>query len=75
MRKIEDIKKDECALSPSEKEDLQWAVKEIENILKDEKVSERGLTRLDNVVESLLNLKRNYTKRIIKLLKQNHMLD
>jgi len=75
MKKKEELKESQGKLTPSEKADLEWITEELHNFLEEALVSESGLMRLENVLTSFLNLKRNYAQRVIRLLKQGHMLD
>ena len=75
MKALKDIKTSEGGLNDSEKTDLNWLSEEITNIVTTNKINEEGLLRLENILISLINVKRTYTLRVIKLLKQNHMLD
>jgi len=75
MRTSQDIRKKETEISPEEKKQLETIIEEIKFILKSPKVNENTLNQLKNVITSATNLKENYTLRIIRKLKQNHMLD
>ena len=75
MRTSHDIRKKETEISPEEKKQLETIIEEIKFILASPKVNEGTLNQLKNVITSATNLKENYTLRIIRKLKQNHMLD
>ena len=48
---------------------------ELQSLLKLNRVNEEALQKLQNIVMIVENLKDNYMWRIIRLTKQNHMLD
>jgi len=75
MKKIEDIKEIRSQLNTSELADLKWLQVEITNFLQEDSISTGGLTRLENIVGTLDNLRVVYTQRVLNLLKQGNILD
>ena len=75
MKHIKKIKHEEGKLNTSEISDLTWIAEEINNIVSSNAVNEEGWLKLENILTNFINAKRVYTQRMIKLLKQNHMLD
>lgn len=75
MKKIEDIRKTAGELNAPDVDNLKYLVKELEQIIENNEVSELNLTRIDNLITTLSAFRMNFVKRLIKLLKQNHMLD
>ena len=75
MKTSKDIKKKESALSEEEKKYLQSAIEDLKEIIAKSKVDEELLRKFSNIVSTLTSLKENYTWRIFRALKQNHMLD
>jgi len=75
MKNIKEIKKSEGSLNLSEIEDLKWIKEELGNIIESNKINENNLLKLENILTTFINVKRVYSLRLIKLLKQNHMLD
>ena len=75
MKNSKDIKKKESALSEEEKKYLQSAIEDLKEIIAKSKVDEELLRKFSNIVSTLTSLKENYTWRILRALKQNHMLD
>ena len=75
MKNIKEIQKSEGELNNSEKADLAWIAEELTNIVDSNKISEDNLLKLENTLSTFINIKRVLTQRLVKLLKQNHMLD
>jgi hypothetical protein len=75
MKTSKDIKKKESAISEEDKKNLETVIEEIKLILEKSKVDEELLRKLTNINATLSILKENYTWRILRALKQNHMLD
>jgi len=75
MKTSKDIKKKESALSEEDKKNLQTVIEDIKFILDKAKIDEELLRKLTNINSTLSILKENYTWRIFRALKQNHMLD
>ena len=75
MKTSKDIKKKESALSEEEKKYLQSAIEDLKEIIAKSKVDEELVRKFSNIVSTLTSLKENYTWRILRALKQNHMLD
>ena len=75
MKTSKDIKKKESAISEEDKKTLETAIEDIKFIIEKSKVDEELLRKLNNVSATLSILKESYTWRILRALKQNHMLD
>ena len=75
MKTSKDIKKKESAISEEDKKNLETVIEDIKLILEKSKVDEELLRKLTNINATLSILKENYTWRILRALKQNHMLD
>ena len=75
MKNIKDIKNRVGKLSETELTTLKSIVNNITTIQKKPIVSEDGLRLLENSFSELEIFKNNYTWRVIRLLKQNHMID
>ena len=75
MKKKEDLQKSESELNPSEVADLEWINEELTKFLEMNEVTDPGLVRLDSLLLTLFNFRTNYTRRVMNLLKQDHMLD
>ena len=75
MKNIKDIKKQVAKLSETEINTLKSVANNLNIIQKKPTVSEEGLRLLENCFSELEIFKNNYTWRVIRLLKQNHMID
>jgi hypothetical protein len=75
MKNIKKIRQQESQLNPSEIADLGWIIEELTHIKDSATVNEEGLLKLENINTNFINIKRTYAQRVIKLLKQGHMLD
>ena len=75
MKNIKDIKKQVAKLSETELNTLKSIATNLATIQKKPIVSEDGLRLLENCFSELEIFKNNYTWRVIRLLKQNHMID
>jgi Mg2+ and Co2+ transporter CorA len=75
MKTSKDIKKKESAISEEDKKTLQTIMEDIKFIVEKTKLDEELLRKLTNISSTLSVLKENYTWRILRALKQNHMLD
>tara|TARA_R100000152_G_scaffold20028_1_gene12855 strand:- start:2353 stop:2580 length:228 start_codon:yes stop_codon:yes gene_type:complete len=75
MKDIKDIKKHVAKLSETEITTLKAIQNNLTNIQKKPTVSEDGLRVLENCLSELEIFRNNYTWRLIRLLKQNHMID
>ena len=75
MKNIKDIKKQVAKLSETELNTLKSIATNLATIQKKPTVSEDGLRLLENCFSELEIFKNNYTWRVIRLLKQNHMID
>ena len=75
MKEKKDIINSQGQLTPYEVSDLKWIAGELGVLTDSGEINESELTRLDNLISSLLNLRETYVRRLISLLKQGHMLD
>jgi len=75
MKEKDELVKSQGKLTVSEKEDVNWIIEELQKFIENESVNELGLILLENINSSLDTVKRNYTQRVLSILKQNHMLD
>ena len=75
MKDIKDIKKQVAKLSETEVNTIKSIATNLATIQKKPTVSEDGLRLLENCFSELEIFKNNYTWRVIRLLKQNHMID
>lgn len=75
MKKPEEIKEIRSKLNTSEIADLQWLHTELGNFLALDDVSSGGVTKLENIVNTLNNFRRTYTQRVIRLMKTGHLVD
>ena len=75
MKDIKDIKKQVAKLSETEITTVKSIATNLANIQSKPIVSEDGLRLLENCLSELEIFKNNYTWRVIRLLKQNHMID
>jgi hypothetical protein len=75
MRHKDEIKKSQAKLANLEKENLGWIIEELNNFLETDEISETELKKLHNCISGLVSLEQTYILRLIKLLKQNHMID
>jgi len=75
MKNIEEIKKIRSKFNSSELADLQWLQTELKDFHKEDSVSLDGVTKLENIINTLNNLRIVYTQRVFNLLKQGNILD
>ena len=75
MKTSDDIKKEASVFTEAEKLTIESCMAELQSLLKLNRVNEEALQKLQNIVMIVENLKDNYMWRIIRLTKQNHMLD
>ena len=75
MKDIKDIKKQVAKLSETELNTIKSIANNLATIQKKPTVSEEGLRLLENCFSELEIFRNNYTWRVIRLLKQNHMID
>ena len=75
MKNIKDIKKQVASLSETEINTLKTITSNLAAIQSKPILSEDGLRILENCLSELQVFKNNYTWRIVRLLKQNHMID
>jgi hypothetical protein len=75
MKTSKDIKKKESAISEEDRKTLETTIQDIKFILEKPKIDEDLLRKLTNISTTLSIMKESYTWRILRALKQNHMLD
>ena len=75
MKTSDDIKKQASVFTEAEKLMIEGSVSELQSLLRLNRVNEEALQKLQNIVTIVENLKDSYMWRIIRLAKQNHMLD
>jgi len=75
MKNPNELNEIRSKLNTSEISDLNWLHAELGNFLASDDVSVEGITKLENMSNSLNNLRRTYTQRVIRLLKTGHLLD
>ena len=75
MKNKREIQENQGILSPEEVNNLEHLGEELSIFIENSEVTEDGLVILENILASFLNFKRNYGQRVIRLLKQGHMLD
>ena len=75
MKDIKDIKKQVAKLSETELTTIKSIASNLATLQKKPTVSEEGLRLLENCFSELEIFRNNYTWRVIRLLKQNHMID
>ena len=75
MKTSKDIKKKESAISEEDRKNLETTIQDIKFILEKPKIDEELLRKLTNISTTLSIMKESYTWRILRALKQNHMLD
>jgi len=75
MKNPQEIKEIRSKLNSSELADLQWLNTELTNFLDTDDVSSDGVTKLENMINTLNNFRRSYTNRVIRLMKSAHIID
>ena len=75
MKNVNEIKKKAGELYQSEISSIKFIIEELKKTLEKPQISEDGYRRLVNISREFENLKETYSFRIIKLMKQNHMID
>ena len=75
MKNPQEIEELRSKLNSSELADLNWLHTELGNFLASDDVSSEGVTKLENMVNTLNNFRRTYTQRVIRLMKQAHIVD
>ena len=75
MKNPEEIKELRSKLNSSEIADLNWLHAELGNFLDSDVVSVDGVITLENMANTLNNLRRTYTQRVVRLLKTGHIVD
>ena len=75
MKDKRDIEEKLGILNVSEINGLEGMIDELSSFVDKNEVTEEGVVSLENILGSFANFKRTYTQRLIRLLKQGHMLD
>lgn len=75
MKNPQEIEEIRSKLNTSELADLNWLHAELGNFLTSDDVSSDGVIKLENMVNTLNNFRRTYTQRVIRLMKQAHIVD
>ena len=75
MKNPEEIEELKSKLNSSEMNDISWLHSELANFLDTDDVSSEGLVKIENMVNTLNNLRRTYTQRVIRLMKQSYLVD
>ena len=75
MKNPEEIKESRSQLNTSELADIEWLHAELGNFLDSDDVSSEGVLKLENLMNTFNNFRRTYTQRVIRLMKQAHMID
>ena len=75
MKNPQEIEELRSKLNTSELADLNWLNTELGNFLASDDVSSEGVTKLENMVNTLNNFRRTYTQRVIRLMKLGHIVD
>jgi len=75
MKKLEELQKKLGVLDQGDIEKLRTIKGSLSSFIEQKNIDEKGLRSLENMVLELENLKQSYTWRLIRILKQGHMLD
>ncbi len=75
MKAKETIEKRLAALSEDERGELQSLIQDLTTIIKGKQINEEVVKKLNNVFMSVGNMKDNFMWRLLRVAKQNHMLD
>jgi len=75
MKNRKDIRSNQGELYTEEVSSVKYIIEELKKLLENKSIAEDGLRRVLNVSREFENLKESYMWRIIKLMKQNHMID
>jgi|TARA_R100001530_G_scaffold71948_1_gene50891 hypothetical protein len=75
MKKPQEIKESRSKLNTSEQADISWLHTELATFLDTDEVSLNGIVTLENMINTLNNFRRGYTQRVIRLMKQAHIVD
>ena len=75
MKNPEEIEELKSKLNSSEMNDISWLHSELATFLETDDVSSEGLVKIENMVNTLNNLRRTYTQRVIRLMKQSYLVD
>jgi|TARA_R110000824_G_C15169794_1_gene672784 hypothetical protein len=75
MKHFENIQQAVGELNEPEIQNIKFVITQLQEIIDNKKVDEGSLTKIDNVLVTLSVFRTTFVKRLIKLLKRNHMLD
>ena len=75
MKSIEKLKQEVGVLHFDDTKKIKFIIEELNRIEKSKKINEDNLRVLSNCFIELGTLKEAYYWRLVKLLKQNHMID
>ena len=75
MKKKEKLQEDLGKLSEFDLDTIRAIKGSLSSFIEQKNIDEKGLRSLENMVLELENLKQSYTWRLIRILKQGHMLD
>ena len=75
MKSKEEVENEQIKMSVGEKEIIRGFVAEFDQLLQDDTISTSVLQYLDNTIKGLLSFRENYSRKIINLVKQGHLID
>ena len=75
MKSIEKLKQEVGVLHFDDTKKIKFIVEELTRVSKSKKINEDNLRVLSNCLVELGTLKESFYWRMIKVLKQNHMID
>ena len=75
MKNVEELKKKQGLLDQGDLDRIKDITAELAAFKDIPNINENGLRKLENILTELEGLKNSYIWRLVKLLKQNHMLD
>ena len=75
MKHFKNIQQAVGELNESEIQNIKFTITQLQEIIDNKKVDDNSLTKIDNILVTLSAFRTTYVKRLIKLLKRNHMLD
>jgi|TARA_Y100000310_G_scaffold253900_1_gene260899 hypothetical protein len=75
MKSIEKLKQEVGVIHFDDTKKIKFIIEELERIEKSKKINEDNLRVLSNCLLELGTLKDSFFWRLVKVLKQNHMID
>jgi hypothetical protein len=75
MKSIEKLKQDVGVLHFDDTKKIKFIIEELDRVGKSKKINEDNLRVLSNCLIELGTLKESFYWRMVKVLKQNHMID